>query len=121
MAEKSPPTRIVLDARGDLDGHGEWTIASHGPLARATYDWHVLADKPLLRHLSFLFKPVFTANHRWAMARGEEGLRIELARRRAESGTVLGLQWPGSNRDPGGRITRDGHLGFEDRPRRNGR
>lgn len=40
-------------------------------------------DKPLLRTLSFAFKPVFRANHRWAMQRGEESLRLELARRRA--------------------------------------
>ena len=30
-------------------------------------------------------KPLFEANHRWAMARGEESLRLELARRRATS------------------------------------
>jgi hypothetical protein len=28
-------------------------------------------------------KPLFEANHRWAMARGEESLKLELARRRA--------------------------------------
>ncbi|WP_375164770.1 hypothetical protein [Arthrobacter sp.] len=33
-------------------------------------------------------KPVFSANHRWAMARGEESLILELRRRRhAEAGT----------------------------------
>jgi hypothetical protein len=29
-------------------------------------------------------KPVFGANHRWAMARGEESIALELARRHAE-------------------------------------
>lgn len=37
---------------------------------------------PLLRTLSFAFKPVFSANHRWAMQRGEKSLRLELVRRR---------------------------------------
>ena len=41
----------------------------------------IRAEKPLLRYLSFLLKPVFSANHRWAMARGEESLRAELGRR----------------------------------------
>jgi uncharacterized protein YndB with AHSA1/START domain len=81
VTEKVPPTRIVLDSWGDLDGHGEWTITPQGPHVEATYDWRVRADKPLLRHLSFLFKPVFSANHRWAMSRGEESLRRELGRR----------------------------------------
>ena len=47
------------------------------------YDWRVRAEKPLLRYLSFVFRPVFEANHRWAMARGEESLRRELTRRHA--------------------------------------
>lgn len=37
----------------------------------------------LIRTLSFLFKPIFSANHRWAMAREEESLKLELTRRRA--------------------------------------
>ena len=35
------------------------------------------ADKALLRYLSFLLKPVFAMNHRWAMAQGEKSLRVE--------------------------------------------
>lgn len=48
-----------------------------------TYDWRIRADKPLLRYLSFAMRPIFAANHRWAMAKGEESLRLELAQRRA--------------------------------------
>ena len=33
-------------------------------------------------------KPIFGANHRWAMARGEESLNLELARRRATDPVV---------------------------------
>jgi hypothetical protein len=53
-----------------------------------TYDWRIQAEKPLLRNLSFLLRPAFEANHRWAMAQGEESLRLELARRRASSNDV---------------------------------
>jgi hypothetical protein len=48
-------------------------------------NWRVRAAKPLLRYLSFLLRPVFAANHHWAMARGEESLKLELLRRRAAS------------------------------------
>jgi len=34
-----------------------------------------------MRDLSFLLRPVFAANDDWAMARGEESLRLELERR----------------------------------------
>ena len=43
-------------------------------MANITFDWKIRADKTLLRLLSFLLKPVFAANHRWAMAKGLESL-----------------------------------------------
>ncbi|MGH7888347.1 MAG: hypothetical protein ACREPG_10800 [Candidatus Binatia bacterium] len=48
-----------------------------------TLRWQIRADKPLLRHLSFVLRPIFSANHRWAMAQGEKSLCAELARRAA--------------------------------------
>ena len=59
-----------------------------------TYDWTVLAEKGVLKHLSLVMKPVFGANHRWAMARGEESLRLELARRRAAGDPIVSAAIP---------------------------
>jgi hypothetical protein len=73
---------FALTATGDLTGTGRWTFEQDGPEVVITYDWQVSADKPLLRRLTWLLRPVFAANHRWAMARGEESLRLELRRRR---------------------------------------
>jgi hypothetical protein len=73
-----------LEARGDFVGRGIWTFVPDGSDVIVVYDWKIRADKPLLRSLSFLLKPVFGANHRWAMARGEESLKLELARRHAQ-------------------------------------
>lgn len=75
--------RIALEAWGDFVGRGIWTFAQEGDWVALTYDWRIRADKPLLRRLSFLLKPIFAANHHWAMARGEESLKLELRRRRA--------------------------------------
>jgi hypothetical protein len=72
-----------LEAFGDFVGRGIWTFEQDGPWVNATYDWLIRADKPLLRDLSFIMKPIFRRNHLWAMARGEESLRLELARRHA--------------------------------------
>ena len=60
-------------------------IRQDGELTEATYDWRISAEKPLLRYGSFLFRPIFSANHRWAMARGLESLELELRRRRGEA------------------------------------
>jgi hypothetical protein len=72
-----------LEAWGDFAGRGIWTFEQDGEWANVIYDWKIRADKPLLRRLSFLLKPIFAANHHWAMARGEESLRLELDRRHA--------------------------------------
>jgi len=75
--------RIALDAHGDFDGRGVWTLVQDGDDVDITYDWRIRADKPLLKYLSFALKPFFAANHRWAMAKGLESLKLELLRRRA--------------------------------------
>lgn len=79
------PNGFTLDATGDVDGRGVWTFVQDGGMVEAVYDWRIRAEKPLLRHLSFALKPLFEANHRWAMAQGEESLKLELVRRRAAS------------------------------------
>jgi hypothetical protein len=85
VTESRRPHGFSIAASGDFAGTGVWTLTQDGPIADVTYDWRIRARKPLLRYLSFLIKPVFSANHHWAMRRGEESLRLELARRRAES------------------------------------
>jgi len=83
VTEERYPHGFTLQAWGDFDGRGIWTFEQDGPWVIVTYDWKIRADKPLLRDLSFFVKPIFEANHRWAMAKGEESLRLELARRHA--------------------------------------
>lgn len=77
----SPPHGFTIEAGGDLNGQGTWSLEADGPQVGITFDWEVRADKPLLRYLSFIFKPLFAANHRWAMTQGEASLRRELLRR----------------------------------------
>jgi polyketide cyclase/dehydrase/lipid transport protein len=85
VVESHYPYGFALNASGDFDGRGVWTFVQDGAFVDVTYDWRISAEKPLLRNLSFLLKPLFEANHRWAMTRGEESLKLELARRRAVS------------------------------------
>jgi len=75
-----------LAAEGDFVGTGEWTFTPDGDHVNVRYDWRIRADKPLLRYGTFVFRPFFSANHRWAMAQGEESLKRELERRHSKSG-----------------------------------
>jgi hypothetical protein len=85
LTEPITDSGFALEATGDLIGVGRWTFEQDGPEVVITYDWRVEASKPLLRRLAWLLKPAFAANHRWAMATGEESLKLEMRRRRAAS------------------------------------
>lgn len=96
VTESDPPNGFRLEASGDFVGRGIWTLrqetgpdAPGGPSTVVTYDWLVIAEKGVLKNLSAVMKPIFSANHRWAMARGEESLRLELARRHAAGDPAL--------------------------------
>ena len=108
VTESDPPRGFTIRATGDFRGQGIWTLTPEAdaviprrtgsrraaatvstPMTRVVYDWRVSVEKPLLKRLSFLLKPIFAANHRWAMGRGAASLRLELARRRAAGDPAL--------------------------------
>ncbi|GAB4578219.1 MAG: SRPBCC family protein [Anaerolineales bacterium] len=91
ITENNSPHGFSLQAWGDFVGRGIWTFEQDGDAVNVTYDWKVSAGKPLLRNLSFLLKPVFSANHHWAMRMGYQSLLIELARRHAKTPTERAL------------------------------
>ena len=78
--EINKPHRILIQAQGDLDGKGEWFLQQNGPWVDIRYDWTVYLSRPWMRLLTPLLKPVFIANHQWAMNKGKEGLQAELNR-----------------------------------------
>jgi hypothetical protein len=79
-----PPTRHEVDVTGDLRGRGVWTLAPTQDAKRThvRFDWHVFADRPLLRTLTPLLRPAFRWNHAWAIERARDGLE-PYARERA--------------------------------------
>ncbi len=83
--ESNYPHGFAMDATGDLEGRGIWTFAQDGEFVNVTYDWTIKANKPIVKALSFLLKPIFRSNHNWCMRRGEESLKLELLRRRAKT------------------------------------
>jgi hypothetical protein len=101
VTESDPPTGFRLDAEGDFVGRGIWTLREEtaegqpgGPLTSVVYDWLIVAEKGLLKRLSPIMKPIFAANHRWAMAQGERSLRLELARRHAGTDPAIAAAIP---------------------------
>ena len=83
LIESHRPHGWTIEASGDLEGQGVWTLIQAGPIAEVEYDWRVKAERPVLRLLSPILAPVFAWNHRWAMKKGETALRNEIVRRRS--------------------------------------
>jgi len=91
VVESRHPNGFAIEATGDFEGRGVWTFAQHAAgddSVDVVFDWRIRAEKPLLRYLSFVLKPIFEANHRWAMAQGEVSLKRELSRRRSAGRTL---------------------------------
>jgi hypothetical protein len=85
VTDSNPPHGFKLVAEGDFVGTGVWTFTQDGDFVDIIYDWRIAVNKRLLQIGTPVFRPIFAANHRWAMARGEESLELELRRRRARS------------------------------------
>jgi uncharacterized protein YndB with AHSA1/START domain len=78
------PRVLAADVTGDLRGHGKWTLTPQDGSTHVRFDWQVIADRPLLRRLTPILRPLFRSNHTWAIARAKEGLE-PFARQRAGS------------------------------------
>src|SRR4051812_7746902 len=89
-----PPGSLVVEAHGDLNGRGIWTLVQHGDSTDITYDWRVSADKPIVKLLSPVLKPLFKSSHDWIMKKGEQSLLLELQRRRAVSDATRNMVEP---------------------------
>jgi uncharacterized protein YndB with AHSA1/START domain len=74
LTEYEPPTRFAVEVDGDLRGSGVWTFTERDGQTHVRWDWIVFADRPLLRVLTPVLRPLFRSNHNWAVARAREGL-----------------------------------------------
>jgi uncharacterized protein YndB with AHSA1/START domain len=68
------PRRIEAKVEGDLSGLGVWTLTPRDGGTHVRFDWRVNADRPLLRYLTPVLRPLFRWNHNWAIARAIAGL-----------------------------------------------
>jgi uncharacterized protein YndB with AHSA1/START domain len=68
------PHGFEVSVVGDLTGKGVWTLTPADGRVHIRFDWRVIADRPLLRVLTPLLRPLFRWNHNWSIKRATEGL-----------------------------------------------
>jgi hypothetical protein len=74
LVRVDPPRGFEAHVRGDISGRGVWTLTETARGVHVRFDWRVNADRPLLRLLTPLLRPLFRWNHNWAIRRAMEGL-----------------------------------------------
>lgn len=82
VTEVEYPTSFCVAVVGDFEGTARGTLIQEGPYAAVYFDWRIRVHKSLLRHWSFLLRPLFIMNHHWVVRCGQQRLRREFARRR---------------------------------------
>jgi uncharacterized protein YndB with AHSA1/START domain len=80
VVEADPPRGFRFRMEGDFMGDGDWTLEEADGGTRATLDFRPAVEKPFVKQLTPILRPLFQANHRWAMRRGQEGI-VEHMRR----------------------------------------
>jgi uncharacterized protein YndB with AHSA1/START domain len=68
------PHEFEVAADGDLRGRGVWTLTPRAGRVHVRFDWRVHADRPLLRTLTPLLRPLFRFNHNVAIRAAMAGL-----------------------------------------------
>ena len=74
------PRLIQFDVTGDffVEG-GKWVLTpSKSGGTQATLEWNPRVEKPVVKQLSPLFKPLFQSNHRYMMGRGQRQIAAYL-------------------------------------------
>jgi uncharacterized protein YndB with AHSA1/START domain len=79
--EAERPHRIHSRLDGDFVGIGTWQLSADGDGTLAMLDFRPTVHKAGVRQLTPVLRPLFRANHAWAMRRGQEAATRELGAR----------------------------------------
>jgi uncharacterized protein YndB with AHSA1/START domain len=77
------PHLIAFKATGDFEtDDSRWLLSANGDITRVTLDWNPIVEKPVVKLLSPLLKPIFRWNHNWTMRRGQRQIVEYMSRGR---------------------------------------
>jgi Polyketide cyclase / dehydrase and lipid transport len=76
------PRSIEMTLSGDFEGGGGWSFEEAEGGTGAVLDWRPIVNKPLVKNLTPVLRPLFRANHTWTMKHGERHIADYLARPR---------------------------------------
>jgi hypothetical protein len=75
------PALIEFAATGDFrTDASRWILRPNGSGTDVTLDWNPIVEKPIIKLLSPLLKPLFRWNHDWTMKIGQQRIVSHLAK-----------------------------------------
>jgi hypothetical protein len=78
------PSLIVFKANGDFETDASrWILTPKAGGTHVVLDWNPIVEKPVVKLLSPILKPIFRWNHHWTMVRGQRQI-IEYMSKRAK-------------------------------------
>jgi hypothetical protein len=80
IVDAEAPYHFSFTMSGDFVGSGSWSFEAGEGGTTAVFEFRPRVEKPGVKQLSPLLKPLFRWNHRWAMERGQRGINALLAR-----------------------------------------
>jgi Polyketide cyclase / dehydrase and lipid transport len=87
VVEAEAPDRFDFTMTGDFVGGGSWTFEPAEGGTNAIFEFRPRVEKPGVKQLSPVLKPLFRWNHGWAMTRGQRGVNALFDRLRSASTT----------------------------------
>lgn len=77
--ELIPGKLVLVKTSGDFNGQGRATITASDEGTILETEWLAIVNKPIVRFLSPILRPIFALNHYWTTPRGVKGLLRYLA------------------------------------------
>lgn len=82
--ELERPRKVAVKTYGDIDGAWSATLSPKGDGVHIALIFEVAVERPGMRFLAPVLRPLFAINHYWTTPKGERGLRQYLAQRRRD-------------------------------------
>jgi uncharacterized protein YndB with AHSA1/START domain len=73
-----PPSELLAEATGELEGTGRWTLTPADGGTRVRYNWDIRTTRRWMNRLAPIARPVFSWNHDELMREGGQSLARHL-------------------------------------------
>ena len=84
------PRLIAFKASGDFEtDDSRWLLTPNSAGTDVVLDWNPIVEKPVVKLLSPVLKPIFRWNHNWTMVRGQRQIVDYISKRQSSKAKTI--------------------------------